>query len=285
MRISGEKMEKALVNSKTYISIDIETTGFSIKKGAEIIEIAAVKIDTVNKKRTGVFQTFVKPVKRKTIPKKIVELTNINQDMVKDAPFIESALRSLNNFIKNYPLVFHNASFDWDRFLDPLFRKQGIVKNNLIIDTLPIAKVCFPNIKSRKLQSVCNHLGYNTSFHRAITDARATATVAYHCKKILEKKYEIKPEENKEIQMSISTEDKTLPDLRIKSFNYWEKAKYKRVYVLTTWGNVFYDFKTKEWSVKNATVEKTIDFKKIEDKFLKASRLKSLKEAEQKFVS
>ena len=91
----------------TYIVFDIETTGFYAIKD-KIIEIGAVKVKDgaiVEK-----FSTFVNP--KRPIPFEITQLTSITDEMVLDAPDIESVLPEFLEFVGDGVLVAHNAGFD-----------------------------------------------------------------------------------------------------------------------------------------------------------------------------
>ena len=86
--------EKGQNLDDTYVVFDLETTGFS-SKNDKIIEIGAVKIR--NGEIIDNFSEFVNP--RRPIPYKIIELTGINDDMVRDAQSIEDILPRFIEFI------------------------------------------------------------------------------------------------------------------------------------------------------------------------------------------
>jgi len=157
---------------ETYVVYDIETTGFSYNND-KIIEIGAVKI--CNNQVVERFSEFVNP--ERVIPNKIVELTQINDDMVKDADIIENVLPRFMQFVGDNPVVAHNAKFDCS-FIRYNCDKLGLPFNNLILDTLALSRLLLTSIKKHNLKAVTKHLKITLDgHHRAVVDAEATAFV------------------------------------------------------------------------------------------------------------
>lgn len=156
----------------SYVVFDIETTGFS-NKNDKIIEIGAVKIK--EGKIVDKYSTFVNP--ERIIPEKIIELTGIHDYMVKDAPKIEEVLPKFIDFIEDSILVAHNANFDVS-FIKKNCKDLGIHFNNPILDTIPLCKFLYPELKRYKLNVVAKHLGIPLlNHHRAVEDAKTTGDI------------------------------------------------------------------------------------------------------------
>ena len=156
----------------TYVVFDLETTGLEPAK-EEIIEIGACKIQ--DGKIIETFATFVKPSKK--IPKEIVELTGITEEMVADAPTINYVLPDFYKFCHGSIMVAHNISFDIS-FIHNISRKLSYNFDNETIDTLSLAKSKLPGLKNYKLGTIVDRLGVVLdNAHRAINDATATAKV------------------------------------------------------------------------------------------------------------
>ena len=167
----------------TYVVFDIETTGFS-SENDKIIEIGAVKIE--NGVIVDKFNEFVNP--KVLIPYKITELTGINNEMVKDAEEISEILPKFMNFINESVVVAHNASFDVS-FIKANCRRLNIEFNSPVMDTIPLCKYLFPNLKKYKLNTLCQHVGISLeNHHRAVDDAKATGELLLHCFKLLKEK-------------------------------------------------------------------------------------------------
>jgi DNA polymerase-3 subunit epsilon len=154
------------------IVLDFETTGLSPKCGDRAIEIGAVLIDAgriVNR-----FHSLMNP----GIPVSsfIQGLTGITNAMVRKAPGCAEVMAGLGDFIGNYPLAAHNASFD-GRFLDAELARIGRERSNEIVCTLLVARRVYPHILSHKLEALIRYKNLHTDgiFHRAAADAEMTA--------------------------------------------------------------------------------------------------------------
>ena len=166
-----------------FVVFDIETTGFSAREN-KITEIGACKVK--NGEIIDRFSTFVNP--EVPIPEKIVELTNITDDMVKDAPTIEVVLKDFLDFCGTAPLVAHNADFDVG-FIKKNCEFQNIEYSPVSLDTLALARILLPNLQKHKLNIVCEYLNIDLNgHHRAVNDAEATAGMFAKFVEMLKKK-------------------------------------------------------------------------------------------------
>ena len=152
-----------------YVSIDIETTGFSPKDDS-ILEIGAVKIK--NGEIVDKFESFV--YTDNPIPYGITSLTGITNDMVASAPNIDEVIQNLRIFIDGYTLVGQNVTFDL-RFLYEAYKNLNIEFNAKYLDTLTISRRALPELKSHSLNALCDELEIsNDKEHRALSDCIAT---------------------------------------------------------------------------------------------------------------
>ena len=148
-----------------YVVLDIETTGLSFQTEA-ITELGAVKYK--NGEIVEEFESFVNP--EKPIPEKIVEITHITDEMVKDAGTIAEVLPKFLDFLGDAVLVAHNANFDIG-FIRHYAEKLGYKLDNTYIDTLSLSKQVFPDFKKYKLGLIAEKLGIKVDVaHRALDD-------------------------------------------------------------------------------------------------------------------
>ena len=167
--VSGNKNERF---DGEFCVFDIETTGLSNIKD-KITEIGAVIVkDGVI---TDTYNVFVNP--EMPIPEKIVELTGITDEMVKDAPTIKEVLPEFFNFVGDRMLVAHNAGFDTG-FLRRACDACGMEFTHSYLDTVALSKYVNPDLKRHKLDVLAEHYGLGDfNHHRACDDAEMLANI------------------------------------------------------------------------------------------------------------
>ena len=153
------------------VCFDIETTGLN-RETEYLTEIGAVVLK--NGEICERYNTFVHP--EKPIPREVVELTGITDEMVADAPSQSEALNHFLDWVGDRPLAAHNADFDMS-FLAIGCERMGRPFCNASIDTLILAQNLLPDLGKYKLDIVANRLNLpEFNHHRASDDA---ATVGY----------------------------------------------------------------------------------------------------------
>ncbi|MBO5143299.1 MAG: PolC-type DNA polymerase III, partial [Clostridia bacterium] len=164
--------DNQILKDETYCVLDIETTGIS-KLTEKITEFGIMKVK--NGEIIDTFECFVNP--EKPIPEKVVEVTHITDEMVKDAETIDVVLPKVIEFVGDSTIVAHNASFDIG-FIKENARKLGLKFDNTYIDTLALAKELFPDYKKYKLGIIAENLNIKVDVaHRALADVETLVKV------------------------------------------------------------------------------------------------------------
>lgn len=255
-----------LMNSKEAVVLDIETTGLSLDKHAEILEIGAVKLNIEEQKVVKKYSQLICPAEAFTIPKKITEITAISWDDVKEKPYIEEVLPSFYAFIGNAPVVAHNAIFDWFRFLQPMFLSVGLHATNEAICTMRLAKYVYPKRgrSGYSLSALCRLYGADIDeggHHRASVDALWTASLflklldEYRSGNIFSPAADTQP-------LGVGFED--LSRMRINKVSFYKGATAKlgpRIYVYTNFGKIYYEVRRRLWHVQELWSDKNVPAK------------------------
>ncbi len=170
---------------KSFISVDIETTGLSYETD-KIIQISAVKV--IDGVITETYEKYVNP--KKHISKNASEINGIYDEDVKGAETIDIILPEFIDFIGKSAIVMHNEKFDLS------FLKQASVQiygenriKNKHFCTMKLWKSLYKEIQNEEAPSaklstlVVNLLSkdeiseYYANQHTATCDAVATAKV------------------------------------------------------------------------------------------------------------
>ena len=157
-RVELKHKKNPVINSKgqsidtTYCILDLETTGF-LPAIAKITEVVIMKVQ--NGQVIDQFSCFVNP--EKPIPPRVVEVTNITDDMVKDAETIDKVMPKILEFLGDSVIVAHNVGFDIG-FLKQNAKNLGYEFDYTFIDTLILSKILFPDFRSYKLDKILETL-------------------------------------------------------------------------------------------------------------------------------
>lgn len=168
--------ESRLLDEAEYVVFDLETTGLSVVQNT-VIELAGVKMrggEVIDR-----FESFVNP--HEPIPPHISELTNITDDMVRDAPELTVVIQDFVKFVGDAVLVAHNARFDMG-FLHASCREVGVPElKNPVLDTLELARLLYPSMKNHRLNTLAAKFKVPLdNHHRAVDDSAATGSILFH---------------------------------------------------------------------------------------------------------
>ena len=203
--------------NQTYISLDLETTGFD-PSNDQVLEIAAIKFQ--GNQIIEQFETLINPGVE--IPAMVSHITGISAETVKDAPSFESVSSNLSRFIGNFPIVGHNIDFDLT-FLEA----KGIPITNKQFDTFHLASILLPNLPSYSLETISRQLKIShTNKHRAMSDAHVCFELFLL---LMEKIKSIPPQTLSQIQQLVRKSDWDMTDLFMVNSEVSDKTKTKPI--------------------------------------------------------
>ena len=153
--------------------LDLETSGLNPQKN-KIIEVAMICRRSQGERQ--VVQELVNP----GVPLEpfITQLTGISDEMLKSAPRIDTLSEALQERLEGSWLIAHNANFDVS-FLE---EELGIrLPRRRVVDTIELAKILYPRLKSYSLRSLVRSFGLPVSpCHRALGDTEALEALFAH---------------------------------------------------------------------------------------------------------
>ncbi|MCX7878111.1 MAG: exonuclease domain-containing protein [Ignavibacteria bacterium] len=160
----------------TFSVVDVETTGMNPVNN-RITEIGVVKVKGLE--IISEYRRLVNP--KQFIPPSITRLTGISNEMVASEPTFDEIAGEVTAFIsegENVIFTGHNVRFDY-RFLNQSLIRSGYRDLKLpTLCTARLARRIHSDLQSRSLNSLKRHYKiYSEKSHRALEDAKATATL------------------------------------------------------------------------------------------------------------
>ena len=167
----------------SFVAFDLETTGLNAHSD-KIIELAAVRYK-LNKdnvfEEVDKFTTFVNP--GGMLSPKISQLTGIESLDLVGQPTISEVIPKFYEWLGNDPLVAHNGLFDLSFLRYAAFSlvkgtEARIKFNNILIDTVEMARTFYTGLSNYKLDTVANALHVELKqHHRALDDTRCCGEI------------------------------------------------------------------------------------------------------------
>ena len=158
------------------IVLDTETTGLNFKGGDRIIEVGCVEVfNHVATKNTLQFYCRT----NKEISTDAQKISGISNEFLKDKKTFSEQHLMLLNFIKDDPLIIHNAEFDLGFLNNELNIIGKAPLKNKIIDTVFLARKVL-NSRIANLDYLCRRFNIDLTkrkFHGALLDAQLLAEV------------------------------------------------------------------------------------------------------------
>ena len=159
------------------VVLDTETTGLDPKSGHRIVEIGAVEL--LNHIPTGAtYHCYINP--EREIDQGAFEVHGLSSNFLENFAKFQDIVDEFNSFIKEDPLIIHNAPFDIS-FLNSELLAIGhkTIDQKRIIDTLPMARNKFPGAQVN-LNALCRKYNIDNrhrDLHGALIDADLLANV------------------------------------------------------------------------------------------------------------
>jgi len=165
-----------------YVVVDVEATGAKMPPN-RIIELGAYRIH--NGEICDEFVTLVNP--ELPIPRFVMALTGITNEMVRSAPGFAAVARRWLEFVNDAVLVAHNAPFDTNFLNHEISRVYpGHRMVNPHLCTVTLTRHVVPGLSNYRLDTIAQHFSIQIpNRHRAGSDARATAQIFVHLLEIL----------------------------------------------------------------------------------------------------
>lgn len=177
IELQEDDAESRLLKELDFVVVDLEATGAKMPPN-RVIELGAYRI--CKGRIVDKFLTLVNP--EIPIPRFVISLTGITNEMVKCAPVFADVAPRWLDFVNDAVLIAHNAPFDTsflNHEISRVYPGHRMINSNLC--TVRLSRRVFPGLNNYRLDTVADHFSIPISHrHRAGSDALATAEVFLH---------------------------------------------------------------------------------------------------------
>jgi DNA polymerase III epsilon subunit family exonuclease len=177
IELQAHDFESRLLSELDYVVVDVEATGAKLPPN-RIIELGAYRIS--GRKIVDSFLTLVNP--EIAIPRFVMTLTGISNEMVKEAPLFADVAPRWLEFVNDAVLIAHNAPFDTNFLNHEISRVYtGHRMINAHLCTVTLSRHVIPGLTNYRLDTIADHFSIPIlARHRAGSDALATAEIFLH---------------------------------------------------------------------------------------------------------
>lgn len=172
IELQANDFDSQLLNELDFVVVDVEATGAKTPPN-RIIELGAYRIHLGQ-----IVDRFISLVNPEIpIPRFVVALTGITNDMVKQAPLFADVAPRWLDFVREAVLVAHNAHFDTSFLNHEISRVYpGHRMINPHLCTVELSRQAIRGLENYRLDTIADHFSIPiVSRHRAGCDALATA--------------------------------------------------------------------------------------------------------------
>ena len=189
LELQEDGWESRLLTELDFVVVDVEATGAKTPPN-RLIELGAYRIK--GGRIVDKFLSLVNP--EIAIPRFVMALTGITNDMVKSAPVFADVAPRWLDFVNDSVLVAHNAPFDTSFLNHEISRVYpGHRMVNPHLCTVRLSRRALPELSNHRLDTIANHFSIPiVSRHRAGSDALATAEIFLLLLSKLEAEHDIK---------------------------------------------------------------------------------------------
>ncbi|MCH7708659.1 MAG: hypothetical protein IH884_09205, partial [Myxococcales bacterium] len=151
--------------------VDLETTGLSQDRDAEMLEFGAVLLDPEAEELTTL-ESLICP--KGMLPRAVQQLTGLTLSDVAGAPEIEALAKPIATALAGRTLIAHNA--DFERHFLSRFVAAELAKSPYL-DTQDLLALSHPDAPDLRLETFTRELLETEERHRALSDALDTLRV------------------------------------------------------------------------------------------------------------